>query len=352
MPNRYSTKQHRLITLHLRLKHRNSLLRGNAVGSAREKLTHARERSLKATKTLNDLLQSDPRYTQDYFAAQWARQRALQLAAMADESRLKFEERLVHLLDLEEKLQESHVKLASLRNTRDPNTTESEREQALTLPGSIVAFEEAIATMVADLGSEEFRTLKAATNAKARALIRVRMAKQRLYEAKVGILEAQRRWDKHGQGTRVQQSLKQFMRNKHNLFKKKYDSFKLQVSKYNAILPVSYLLCPSFGETKELSIEDEFWSMGSLSHPAEAWAVDQGTIEGIQAFLEQRSCSEELRRISREIRQMMLYALKTDQSFDCISTLSTKEWDPECHGIESPIDLVQPGGRQAKDVWN
>lgn len=28
------------------------------------------------------------------------------------------------------------------------------------------------------------------------------------------------------------------------------------------------------------------------------------------------------------------------------------EWDPECHGKDSPIDLVQPGGRQAKEVWN
>jgi hypothetical protein len=35
---------------------------------------------------------------------------------------------------------------------------------------------------------------------KAQALIRVRLAKMRLYEAKVGIAEAQKRWDKDGQG--------------------------------------------------------------------------------------------------------------------------------------------------------
>lgn len=35
---------------------------------------------------------------------------------------------------------------------------------------------------------------------KARALIRVRLAKTKLYEAKVGIVVAQKRWDKHGWG--------------------------------------------------------------------------------------------------------------------------------------------------------
>lgn len=352
MPNRYSSTQRRLITLHLRAKHRNKLLRGNAVGSIQKKLKDAKESCGKAVKILNDLLKSNPRYTHEYFATQWTRQRALQLSAMEDEGRIKLEERLVELLDLEEKLKDAHTQIARLRNTRIRNRSDADREQATTLPTSIVALEEAIATVVADLGSDEFRHLNEATSPKARALIRVRTSKQKLYEAKVGILEAQRRWEKHGQGTRAQQSLKQFMRNKHALFKKKFDSYKSQVSKYNAIIPISNLPCPSYEEVKAKSIEDQFWSTGSLSHPAEAWAVDQGTRNGIQVYLQQRSCTEELRRIGREVRQMMLYALKTDQSFDRIRNLSVKQWDPECHGNDSPIDLVQPKGRQAKDVWD
>lgn len=35
---------------------------------------------------------------------------------------------------------------------------------------------------------------------KARMLIRIRVAKERLYEAKVGIIELQTRWDKPGHG--------------------------------------------------------------------------------------------------------------------------------------------------------
>ncbi|KAH9815142.1 hypothetical protein DFH28DRAFT_840276, partial [Melampsora americana] len=68
------------------------------------------------------------------------------------------------------------------------------------------------------------------------------------------------------------------------LFKRKFATFKLQVSKYNAILPVSNLPCPVYEEAKGMSIKHEFWSMGSLSHPGEPWAIDQGTIEGIQGF--------------------------------------------------------------------
>lgn len=35
---------------------------------------------------------------------------------------------------------------------------------------------------------------------KARMLIRIRVAKERLYEAKVGVIELQTRWDKPGHG--------------------------------------------------------------------------------------------------------------------------------------------------------
>ncbi|KAH9815483.1 hypothetical protein DFH28DRAFT_1126225 [Melampsora americana] len=352
MPNRYSTRQHRLNTLHLRSKHRNMILRANAVGSARNKLSNAQASFKQENTKLNQLSVSNTIYTPEYFANQWTRQKSLQMSAMSDETVLKFEEQLTELLDLEEKLRDSHNQLSRLQRSRIENRSTAEHEQVITLPGSIVALEEAIAGVVSDLGSEEFRNLTHAQSPKARSLIRVRIAKRKLYEAKVGILEAQKRWEKHGQGTRVQQSLKQFMQNKQSFFKRKFDTFKLQVSKYNSIVPLSELPCPLYDEAKGMSIEDPFWNSGALSHPNEAWAVDQGTKDGIYAFLPQQSCAEELRRIGREVRQMMLYALQTDEKLDSLRDLSFKDWDPECHGKDSPIDLVQPGGRQAKEVWN
>lgn len=61
--------------------------------------------------------------------------------------------------------------------------------------------------------------------------------------------------------------------------------------------------------------------MGALSHPTEKWAIDPGTIEGIQAFLLHRACSEELRRIGRETQQMVHEALKTEEKLDGLLAL-------------------------------
>lgn len=46
---------------------------------------------------------------------------------------------------------------------------------------------------------------------KGKALIRVRIAKSRLYEARVGIIDLQKRWDKPGLGTRNQSLVSQVM---------------------------------------------------------------------------------------------------------------------------------------------
>ncbi|KAH9815143.1 hypothetical protein DFH28DRAFT_1126511 [Melampsora americana] len=137
-------------------------------------LIDSQKANSKAIEKLDQLLESNPRYTQEYFSAQWTRQQAQQLAAMEDKTLCKLEEHLVELLDYEEKLREAQ--------------SDSDRQQALTLPALIVALEEAIASVVVDLGSQEFRNLNQTTSPKAWALIRVCMAKQKLYESKVGIL--------------------------------------------------------------------------------------------------------------------------------------------------------------------
>lgn len=117
-------------------------------------------------------------------------------------------------------------------------------------------------------------------------------------------------------GTKVQQNLKDLMKKKQMLFKRKWESYRSQVTKYNDISPLSDLPCPTLDNAKGLPCEDIFWNVGALSHPMERWAVDQGTIEGIQSYLKHRSSSEELRRIGREIRQMVLAAFVTQQKLD------------------------------------
>lgn len=174
-------------------------------------------------------------------------------------------------------------------------------------------------------------------------------------------------------GTKMQQTLKKTMTQKQLLFKRKWSSFKTQVDRYNEIQPVSNLPCPTLEEAKSLDFEDTFWNVGPLSHPSEKWAVDPKTKEGIQAFLMYRSCGEELRRIGRETRQMVLGAFHTEEKLDGLLTLCNSGksvmtvkpdydrfenhlqvhntgWDAEDNG-RALIDLVQPGQRISKDVW-
>jgi hypothetical protein len=81
--------------------------------------------------------------------------------------------------------------------------------------------------------------------------------------------------------------------------------------------------CPSLDEAKRPPFKDNFWNLGVLTHPTERWAADPGSIEGIQAFLQQRSCREELRRIGREAQQMVLQALNMESKLDGLLALSS-----------------------------
>jgi mRNA-degrading endonuclease RelE of RelBE toxin-antitoxin system len=122
-------------------------------------------------------------------------------------------------------------------------------------------------------------------------------------------------------GTKAQKGLKILMNKKQLIFKNKWTSYQDQVSQFNSIRPVSRMVCPSLDEAKSLPFEDIFWNDGALAHPTEKWAVDPGTIEGIQAFLQHRSCSEELRRLGRETQQMVFEALKTEGKLDGLLAL-------------------------------
>lgn len=58
-----------------------------------------------------------------------------------------------------------------------------------------------------------------------------------------------------------------------------------------------------------MPVTDPFWDVGALNHPDEPWANDTSTKEGIRAYLVKRSSTEELRRIGREVRQAIHWAL-------------------------------------------
>jgi hypothetical protein len=64
---------------------------------------------------------------------------------------------------------------------------------------------------------------------------------------------------------------------------------------------------------------DPFLDCGSLTHPQEAWAVDSDTQEGIQLYLTNARCKEELRRLTKEARQTVNWAIQYQGRLDTLA---------------------------------
>lgn len=58
-----------------------------------------------------------------------------------------------------------------------------------------------------------------------------------------------------------------------------------------------------------MDLLDPFWDEAALHHPDEPWAACEETKRGILAFRSQRTAEEDLRRLGREVRQLMLWGL-------------------------------------------
>lgn len=133
------------------------------------------------------------------------------------------------------------------------------------------------------------------------------------------------------------------MRNKKKkLLKKKYNTYHRNVSKYNENRRRnSRIPDPSFEEVEEMPVTDEFWDLGALTHPAEDWATNKHTKAGIQAFLLKRAAVEELRRISRETRQLIEWALAYQLKIDnVVVEMAQNQGKSTCVVPFSHIDLL------------
>lgn len=105
----------------------------------------------------------------------------------------------------------------------------------------------------------------------------------------------------------------QLKKHKKDTLKKKYNTYRRHVSKYNEMFrPGHTIALPTLEQIETTPISDPFWDGGPVSHPDEAWATDEDTKRGIQAFLTQRGAKEELRRIASEARQLILWAIEYD----------------------------------------
>lgn len=67
---------------------------------------------------------------------------------------------------------------------------------------------------------------------------------------------------------------------------------------------------PTLTAVLGMDMSDPFWPRGELGGADEDWASDPCTQEGIISFRVQQSSCEELRRVAREVRQLLAWAIE------------------------------------------
>ncbi|KAA1088556.1 hypothetical protein PGT21_000257 [Puccinia graminis f. sp. tritici] len=209
-PLRYSSKKHRITALDMRSSHHNEVGKTRSVKRLLDRGLHVEKLLVESMNKLTEIREKH-NFTIEYLTEQWLRQRQCQLEAMETES----EREMIKLVgDLTNKNQE-------------------EQERLELLPNTVTSLEEQIEILVDELGSEAFRNLPGASDAQSKALIRLKISKSKLYEAKVGVCEVQRRWDQRGSGTRMQARFKKLMSSKMKHLKSKWTSYNQKALNYN-----------------------------------------------------------------------------------------------------------------------
>ncbi|EFP82321.2 uncharacterized protein PGTG_07718 [Puccinia graminis f. sp. tritici CRL 75-36-700-3] len=316
---RYSTKNHRLSALDLRSQHHNEHGKISAIRLLYERGQHIQKINQEACDTLQQVEQRSG-HTLVYLKGQWERQRQQQLQAMDNGTETEMMKQVEDLVVLEDKLFEAQQEMQELQRTRRRTHTVEQGIQIEQLPNTLISLESKIDQLIGELGSDYFRNLTPNTTySQAKALIKLKITKSKLYEAKVGVIEMQKRWDARGSGTRLQAQFRRQMSGKMKHLKNKWASYNHRANDYNTkFTPEIYLPTPTLDEVKAYQMDHAFWSIGLLDHPHEPWAADTDTQQGIQAYLLLTHTEDELRRISREARQAVEWAIQKGQKLQLV----------------------------------
>lgn len=118
-------------------------------------------------------------------------------------------------------------------------------------------------------------------------------------------------------GTSNQPRMQKLTSNRRAKLVSKYKTYARHATRYNETYePTNVIPVPELGIIQGMPISDPFWESAGLSHPDEDWAADPKTREGIEAFRTLRSCQEEMRRIAREIRHLLQWAVEYSSQLD------------------------------------
>ncbi|EGG11853.1 uncharacterized protein MELLADRAFT_88936 [Melampsora larici-populina 98AG31] len=281
----------------------------------RRKKTEARQRLEEAEVTLKTLISPGdgcPGRDAAYLEGQWMAQRARHLDII-EESKSEKRDKISLLLELEEGLHVSLKRLDSLQNARRRASTQAERRELVALPGTVVDFEERIGAVANELGGNEFRGMLGVTATQTNAILAISIARGKMYEARVGVIEARLRQHRN-EGTRQQQQTTRQCGDKLRNLRDKYNTYKRRVQKYHTDYPRRRRVeLPDFDTIESMEPDDPFWNRGEDEVLPGEEAESERIRRGITAFLARRGAQEELRRLARESRHMMGWAIEYHQ---------------------------------------
>ncbi|EGF99819.1 uncharacterized protein MELLADRAFT_94087 [Melampsora larici-populina 98AG31] len=269
------------------------------------KRQEAIKRLAEAEQVLNEIAAVNRAHNHSFFENKWNEQRTRQLDVMTETQNEK-RERLKVMLGLEEELIQARDRLKAIQVKRRRARTQADNVQLMSLPDTVANIEEQIEAMATALGGAEFSDLAGATQNQTNALLTLSLAREYLYEAKVGLVEARLR--RHRQsGARLQQYLAKHLGDKTKNVRVKYSTYLRKVEKYALDFPDAVQpALPELGDVMAMTMDDPFWSRGKVE-PAVGVEADITRL-GIENFLSRRSAGEELRRIGREARQMTAWS--------------------------------------------
>ncbi|EGG10931.1 uncharacterized protein MELLADRAFT_92319 [Melampsora larici-populina 98AG31] len=268
-----------------------------------------------ALRTLEIPVQGYPGHSARFFESLWNTRKAQQLDAM-NEQKSRKQEMIALLLGLEEDL----IGAWGIQATRRRARTDADNNDLMALPATVADVEEQIKGVATALGGPAFRALAGATDSKTNALIAISIARSNLYEAKVGLIES-RLCRHHNTGQRnAQYNARQHSKKTANL-RVKYQTYERKVQKYHTDFPrATRVQLPDLGMVMQMSLDDAFWNRGEVNEDEDGEHADKFRA-AIDATLLQRSALEELRRIAREVRQMISWA---NEYYERIMTFKTR----------------------------
>ncbi|EGG12088.1 uncharacterized protein MELLADRAFT_89318 [Melampsora larici-populina 98AG31] len=245
----------------------------------RRKKTEARKRLEEAEATLRTLsLPGDgcPGRDAAYFLGQWMAQRARQLDVIEETNKEK-RDKISVLLTLEEGL---HIALAQLE------TLQKKRRQART------------------------QDMLGVNSQQTTAILAISVARAKMYEARVGVIEARLRRHRNT-GTRQQQHMVKVCSNRAKDLRNKYNTYSRRVQKYHTNYRTRPRVeLPDFETVEAMDVDDPFWNRGENEVEPGNEPEAERNRRGIDAYLARRGALEELRRIARESRHMMGWAIE------------------------------------------